>query len=205
MATTDPYDLNDPIFFSSPGAWRAWLEGHHEHESEVLVGFYKKASGRATMTWSQSVEEALCFGWIDGVRRRIDEHSHSIRFTPRKPRSTWSAVNIANAERLIAPRRMRPAGLRAFRARTEERSRVYAFEQGAVELPDDAERQLRADPPAWSYWQSRPPGYRRVAAWWVISAKRPETRARRLATLIEDCAAGRLIRSQRRPTGARSR
>jgi uncharacterized protein YdeI (YjbR/CyaY-like superfamily) len=193
--------VSDAIFFSSPGAWRAWLEEHHEHESEVLVGFYKTASGRATMTWSQSVDEALCFGWIDGVRRRIDEHSHSIRFTPRKPRSTWSAVNIEKAERLIAERRMRPAGLRAFNARTEERSRIYAFEQGAVELPKEAERQLRADPAAWSYWQARPPGYRRVAAWWLISAKRPETRARRLATLIEDCAAGRLIRSQRPPGG----
>jgi uncharacterized protein YdeI (YjbR/CyaY-like superfamily) len=189
--------LDDPIFFSSPGAWRAWLEEHHERETEVLVGFYKKATGRAGMSWSQSVDEALCFGWIDGVRRRIDEHSHSMRFTPRKPRSTWSAVNIEKAERLIADGRMRPAGLSAFRARSEERSRIYSFEQGDVELPADALRRLRANAGAWSYWQSRPAGYRRVAAWWVISAKRPETRARRLETLIEDCAAGCLIRSQR--------
>jgi uncharacterized protein YdeI (YjbR/CyaY-like superfamily) len=189
--------LANPIFFSSPSAWRVWLEEHHEHETEILVGFYKKASGRAGMSWSQSVDEALCFGWIDGVRRRIDEHSHSIRFTPRKPRSTWSAVNIEKAERVIADGRMRPAGLRALRARSEERSRIYAFEQGDVELPADALRRLRANAAAWSYWQSRPAGYRRVAAWWVISAKRPETRARRLAILIEDCAAGRLIRSQR--------
>jgi uncharacterized protein YdeI (YjbR/CyaY-like superfamily) len=189
--------LDDPIFFSSPGAWRAWLEEHHERETEVLVGFYKKATGRAGMSWSQSVDEALCFGWIDGVRRRIDEHSHSMRFTPRKPRSTWSSVNIEKAERLIADGRMRPAGLSAFHARSEERSRIYSFEQGDVELPADALRRLRANAVAWSYWQSRPAGYRRVAAWWVISAKRPETRARRLETLIEDCAAGCLIRSQR--------
>jgi uncharacterized protein YdeI (YjbR/CyaY-like superfamily) len=191
--------MADPIFFSSPGAWRAWLEEHHEREPEVLLGLYKRASGSATMSWSEAVDEALCFGWIDGVRRRIDERSHSIRFTPRRPRSIWSAVNIEKAERLIAAGRMGPAGLRAFRARSAERSRVYSFEQGDVELPPDSLQRLRANTGAWSYWRSRPPGYRRVAAWWVISAKRAETRERRLETLIEDCAAGRLIRSQRRP------
>ncbi|HEY4452513.1 MAG TPA: YdeI/OmpD-associated family protein [Solirubrobacteraceae bacterium] len=190
--------MDDPIFFSSPGAWRAWLEAHHERESEVLVGLHKKVADPAAMSWSQAVEEALCFGWIDGVRRRIDERRHSIRFTPRRTPSTWSAVNIDKAERLIAAGRMRPAGLRAFRARSEARSRIYAFEQDAVELPPDALRRLRANADAWSFWASRPAGYRRVAAWWVISAKRAETRERRLQTLIEDCAAGRLIKSQRR-------
>jgi uncharacterized protein YdeI (YjbR/CyaY-like superfamily) len=190
--------VDDPIFFSSPGAWRAWLEAHHERESEVLVGLHKKVADPAAMSWSQAVEEALCFGWIDGVRRRIDERRHSIRFTPRRTPSTWSAVNIDKAERLIAAGRMRPAGLRAFRARSEARSRIYAFEQDAVELPPDALRRLRANADAWSFWASRPAGYRRVAAWWVISAKRAETRERRLQTLIEDCAAGRLIKSQRR-------
>lgn len=193
--------LDDPIFFSSADAWRAWLEEHHERESEVFVGLHKKVVDRAAMSWSEAVDEALCFGWIDGVRRRIDERSHSIRFTPRRPRSTWSAVNIDKAERLTAAGRMRPAGLRAFRARSEERSRIYAFEQGAVELPPDALRRLRANAGAWSFWASRPPGYRRLAAWWVISAKRAETRERRLQTLIEDCAAGRLIRSQRPRAG----
>jgi uncharacterized protein YdeI (YjbR/CyaY-like superfamily) len=149
------------------------------------------------MSWAEAVEEALCVGWIDGVRRRVDEHSHSIRFTPRRPRSTWSAVNIANAERLIAEGRMLAAGRRAFAARQEERSRIYSFEQGDVELPSEALARLRADPDAWRYWQSRPPGYRRIAAWWVVSAKRPETRARRLQTLIADCAAGQPIKSQR--------
>jgi uncharacterized protein YdeI (YjbR/CyaY-like superfamily) len=190
--------MSKPIFFASPEQWRAWLEENHEREPEVLVGLYRKASARPTMSWAESVEEALCFGWIDGVRRRVDEVSHSIRFTPRKPRSIWSAANIEKAERLIAEGRMRPAGLRAFAARSEERSRVYSFEQKDVRLPAEAQDRLRANPAAWDYWRSRPPGYRRIAAWWVISAKRADTRERRLATLIEDCAAGRLIKSQRR-------
>jgi uncharacterized protein YdeI (YjbR/CyaY-like superfamily) len=185
--------------FFTPGEWRAWLAEHHESDTEVLVGFFKKATGRQRMTWSESVDEALCFGWIDGVRRRIDDDGHSIRFTPRKARSTWSAVNIDKAQTLIAEGRMAPAGLRAYEARSEDNSRIYAFEQGNVELPAEAERQLRANEDAWRYWESRPAGYRRIATWWVISAQRPETRTRRLATLIEDCAAGRLIKSQRRP------
>jgi uncharacterized protein YdeI (YjbR/CyaY-like superfamily) len=193
--------MTEPIFFSSPQDWRAWLADHHDSRSELLVGLFKKSSGMATMTWSQAVDEALCFGWIDGVRRRVDEQRHSIRFTPRKSRSTWSAVNIEKANSLIAEGRMQAAGRRAFEARSEERSRIYAFEQKHVELPSPALARLKADPAAWSYWQSRPPGYRRIAAWWVISAKRAETRERRLVTLIEDCAAGRLIRSQRRSGG----
>src|ERR1700686_3294608 len=189
--------MSTPIFFPGAGDWRRWLAEYHHHESEVLVGLYKKASGRGGMSWSEAVDEALCFGWIDGVRRRVDELSHSIRFTPRKARSTWSAVNIAKAEQLIVDGRMQPAGLRAFQARTEENSRIYSFEQGEVELPPQALRRLQANAQAWSYWNERPPSYRRVAAWWVVSAKRSETRERRLATLIEDCAAGRLIKSQR--------
>ncbi|HEY4996850.1 MAG TPA: YdeI/OmpD-associated family protein [Solirubrobacteraceae bacterium] len=193
--------MSAPIFFPTPGDWRKWLAEHHLSKREVLVGLYKKASGRGGMSWSEAVDQALCFGWIDGVRRGVDEHSHSIRFTPRKPRSTWSAVNIAKAERLIAEGRMQAAGLRAFQARSEENSRIYAFEQGEVELPPAALARLQANAAAWSYWSARPPGYRRIAAWWVISAKRSETRERRLATLIEDCAAGRLIKSQRRNDG----
>ncbi len=192
--------MNEPIYFSSPADWRAWLSEHHRSRTELLVGLFKKASGRAGMSWSQAVDEALCFGWIDGVRRRVDDQTHSIRFTPRKARSTWSAVNIEKAQKLIAEGRMQPAGLRAFQARTEENSRIYAFEQKNVQLPADALARLQQNAVAWSYWQARPAGYKRIAAWWVISAKRPETRERRLATLIEDCAAGRLIRSQRRPS-----
>jgi len=190
---------SSPLFFPSPGDWRAWLAEHHERETEVLLGLYKKASGRGGMSWSEAVDEAVCFGWIDGVRRRVDELSHSIRFTPRKARSTWSAVNIEKAERLIAAGLMQPAGLRAYQARSEENSRIYSFEQGEVELPPEALVRLQANARAWAYWCARPAGYKRLAAWWVISAKRSETRERRLQTLIEDCAAGRLIKSQRRP------
>ena len=164
-----------------------------------MVGYYKKGTGRQGLSWPHAVDQALCFGWIDGVVRRIDDERHCQRFTPRRPRSTWSAVNIAKAERLIAEGQMTPAGLRAFEARTEENSRIYAFEQAGVELPPEALGRLRADRAAWVFWEARPAGYRRTAAWWVISAKRAETRERRLATLVEDCAAGRLIKSQRRP------
>jgi uncharacterized protein YdeI (YjbR/CyaY-like superfamily) len=189
----------DPIFFASPAEWRAWLEEHHDTEDEVQVGYFKKATGRQGMTWSQAVDEALCFGWIDGVVRRIDEERHQQRFTPRRPRSTWSAVNIAKMEKLIAEGRMTDAGLRAFERRTEDNSGIYAFEQKDAKLPPEFEARLKADAAAWAYWESRPPGYRHVATWWVISAKREETRERRMATLIEDCAAGRLIKSQRPP------
>ncbi len=186
-----------PIYFASPAEWRAWLEEHHADADEVFVGFYKKHTGRQGLSWEQAVDEALCFGWIDTIVRRVDDDRHYQRFTPRKARSTWSAVNIANVERLIAEGRMEPAGLRAFEARSEDNSRVYAFEQGAVELPPEALARLRENEAAWTFWQSRPAGYRRVAAWWVVSAKRPETRERRLTTLIDDSAAGRLIKSQR--------
>ncbi len=191
----------EPIYFESPAQWRAWLEQHHASESEVQVGFYKKDTGRQGMTWSQAVDEALCFGWIDGIVRRVDDQRHQQRFTPRQAKSTWSAVNIDKVERLTAEGRMADAGLRAYAARSEENSRIYAFEQEAVELPPDALDRLRADEAAWRFWESRPAGYRRVATWWVVSAKRPETRERRLATLIEDCAAERLIKSQR-PAGS---
>lgn len=192
----------EPIYFESPAEWRAWLEQHHASETEIQVGFYKKNTGRQRMTWSQAVDEALCFGWIDGIVRRVDDERHQQRFTPRKAKSTWSAVNIDKVERLTAEGRMADAGLRAYAARSEENSRIYAFEQVAVELPPEALQRLRADEAAWTFWESRPVGYRRVASWWVVSAKRPETREKRLATLIEDCAAGRLIKSRRPPGSA---
>jgi uncharacterized protein YdeI (YjbR/CyaY-like superfamily) len=187
-----------PIFFESPADWRAWLQEHHESRTEVFVGLYKAKSRPGSMTWSQAVDEALCFGWIDGIRRGVDADRTSLRFTPRKARSTWSAVNIEKAQRLKAAGLMAPAGERAFEARTEDNSRIYSFEQENVELPAEAERRLRAKRKAWEFWESRPPGYRKIATWWLISAKREETRERRLATLVEDCAAGRLIKSQRR-------
>ena len=188
----------EPIYFASPQEWRAWLEENHADAKEALVGFYKKHTGRQGMSWAEAVDEALCFGWIDTVVRRVDDDRHYQRFTPRKANSTWSAVNIANVERLTAEGRMTDAGLRAYAARSEENSRIYAFEQSDAQLPGEALGRLRANAAAWAFWESRPAGYRKIASWWVISAKRPETREKRLATLIDDCAAGRLIKSQRR-------
>jgi uncharacterized protein YdeI (YjbR/CyaY-like superfamily) len=193
----------DPTFFAAPSEFRAWLEEHHAAESELLVGFYKKGSGRPSMTWPESVDEALCFGWIDGVRRSLGDEAYTIRFTPRKRRSIWSVVNVRRARELIEEGRMRPAGLAAFEARTEERSGVYSFEQKDQVAFDAAQAgRFQADAKAWEFFQAQPPWYRRTATWWVISAKKEETRAKRLATLIEDSAAGRPIRGlDRRPKG----
>lgn len=184
----------EPIFFATPADFRAWLEAHHATAQELLVGFYKKDSGRPSITWPESVDEALCFGWIDGVRRSLDASSYTIRFTPRKPHSTWSAVNIKRASELISLGLMRPAGLKAFEARTDDNSGIYAYEQRKTAALDEAEeQQMRANAEAWAFFQAQPPSYRRAAIWWVIGAKRAETRQKRLATLIEDSAAGRTI------------
>jgi uncharacterized protein YdeI (YjbR/CyaY-like superfamily) len=193
----------DPTFFATPPEWRAWLDAHHATEPELLVGFYKKGSGRPSITWPESVDEALCYGWIDGVRRSLGDEAYTIRFTPRKKRSVWSNVNIRRAGELIREGRMRPAGLAAFEARTGERSGIYSFEQKDQVAFDAAmEREFRADAAAWAYFQSCPPWYRRTATWWVVSAKKEETRAKRLATLIAESAAGRAIRVlDRKPKG----
>ena len=188
-----------PTFFATPGDFHRWLEEHHETEAELLVGFYKKGSGRASMTWPESVDEALCFGWIDGVRRSIDAASYSIRFTPRRRGSNWSAVNIRKVHQLAALGRMRPAGLRAFEERDRGKDEKYSFAQEKMpELSADAEAQFQANAAAWQYFHSQPPGYRKTALWWVVSAKRETTRQRRLETLIEDSAAGRRIGLLRR-------
>jgi uncharacterized protein YdeI (YjbR/CyaY-like superfamily) len=185
----------EPIFFETPSEFRAWLEAHHAEARELWVGFHKKGSGKPSITWPESVDEALCFGWIDGVRKSLGEESYVIRFTPRKTRSTWSAVNIMRMQELIAEGRARAAGLAAFGARTDDRSAIYAYEQRrTAKLEPEHERELRANPEAWAYFQSRPPSYRRTAIWWIVSAKREETRLRRLRTLIEDSAAGRTLR-----------
>jgi len=187
----------DPTFFATPAAWRAWLDEHHATEPELLVGFYKKGSGRPSITWPESVDEALCYGWIDGVRRSLGDEAYTIRFTPRKKRSVWSNVNIRRVGELTREGRMRPAGVAAFEARTGERSGVYSFEQedrDRIVFDEAQAREFRADAGAWDYFQSCPPWYRRTATWWVISAKKEETRARRLATLIAESAAGRPIR-----------
>lgn len=187
--------MPEPTFFATAAAFHRWLARHHATERELLVGFHKVGSGKPSMTWAESVDEALCFGWIDGVRRRVDDETYTIRFTPRKPGSHWSRVNVAHVERLRREGRMRPAGERAFAARDRSKTAQAAYEnREAAKLPAAAVRRLKADPAAWAYWQGETPGYRRTAAWWVIRAKREETRERRLATLIADCAAGRRIK-----------
>jgi uncharacterized protein YdeI (YjbR/CyaY-like superfamily) len=189
-----------PIYFAAPDEFRAWLEQHHAHATEVLVGFHKKGTGVPSLTWPESVDAALCYGWIDGVRRRVDDERYTIRFTPRKATSTWSAVNIDRFQALQAEGRTRPAGHAAFEARREDRSRIYSYERrDEARFEPDEERRFRANAAAWAYFEGRPPGYRRIATHWVVSARRPETRTRRLTQLIEDSANGLLIRSQRRP------
>ncbi|MFA6956332.1 MAG: YdeI/OmpD-associated family protein [Thermoanaerobaculia bacterium] len=185
---------DSPRFFENAAAFRAWLERNASREAELVVGFHKVGSGRPSMTWPESVDEALCFGWIDGVRKRIDEHSYLIRFTPRRKGSIWSAINVAKVEKLAAAGRMRPGGLAAFALRTEQKTRVYSYEQeGVLPFSDDELRSLKRSKRAWSYFEQLPPGYRRTILHWVVSAKRPETRARRFATLVESCEQGKRL------------
>ncbi|HKP57320.1 MAG TPA: YdeI/OmpD-associated family protein [Polyangiales bacterium] len=193
-----------PKFFAAPVAFRAWLEQHHESALELLVGFYKRDSGRPSMTWPESVDEALCFGWIDGVRRSLGADAYCIRFTPRRPGSIWSAINVAKVVTLSAAGKMRPKGERAFAARKPERTAVSSFErQTPAVLPDEHAALLRKNRKASAFFEAQAPWYQRAAIHWVISAKREETRERRLAQLIEDSAAGRTIAPLTRPTGAK--
>ena len=189
-----------PTFFATPARFRAWLEKHHARKAELLVGFYKRGSGRPSITWPESVDEALCFGWIDGVRHSLGAVAYSIRFTPRRPTSIWSAVNVARVAELQKQGRMAAAGLRAFAARTPERTGVYSFErhQAAKLAPRDAAR-LQANTRAAAFFEAQPPWYQRTALHWVVSAKREETRQRRLDQLIADSAARRTIGPLRRP------
>jgi uncharacterized protein YdeI (YjbR/CyaY-like superfamily) len=184
--------VTDAIYFESPEQFRAWLEEHHATATEVWVGYWKKHTGKDSLTWSQAVDEALCFGWIDGVLRRVDDERHIQRFTARKPTSNWSAVNIAKVVQLRAEGRMRPAGEAAFALRRDEKSGVYSYEQRHLAaFEHEQEERFRANAAAWEYWSAAPAGYRKMATWWVTSAKKPETRERRLTTLIEESAAGR--------------
>lgn len=188
----------DALFFESPAAWREWLAANHDTAAELWVGYYKKATGRPSITWPESVDQALCFGWIDGVRRRIDDESYMIRFTPRREGSTWSLVNTSRALELIQEGLMHPAGLAAFEVRDPGRTEEYSYERRSQKLDEAYETEFRADAAAWAYWEAQPPHYRRGAAHWVMSAKREETRQKRLATLIADSAAGRWIALYRR-------
>jgi uncharacterized protein YdeI (YjbR/CyaY-like superfamily) len=182
-----------PSFFKSAAAFHAWLARHHGSETELLVGFHKVATGKATMTYREALDEALAFGWIDGVRRRLDEESYTIRFTPRKPTSIWSAVNIKRVKELTAAGRMMPSGLAAFAKRDERRSAIYSYERDHAELDRDARRAFSENPEALTFYAAQAPCYRRTTAHWLMSAKRPETRARRLRTLIDYSARGERI------------
>jgi uncharacterized protein YdeI (YjbR/CyaY-like superfamily) len=180
-----------PKFFKTPSVFRNWLAAHHAKSKELWVGFYKKNSGKPSITWPESVEEALCFGWIDGIRKSIDAESYQIRFTPRQPGSIWSAVNIRNAEKLIEQKRMEPAGLKAYQARKENRSGIYSYEQRSPELIEPYLGKLKRNKAAWNFFQAQPPSYRKIMNWWVTSAKQEETRLKRLDKLIEESAQGR--------------
>lgn len=187
--------MNAPEFFAESKDFRKWLQTHSGSAKELLVGFHKVDSGRPSMSWSESVDAALCFGWIDGVRKRIDDASYTIRFTPRKSGSIWSAVNIAKMEKLREAGLMTPAGEAAFAKRTEARSRVYSHEQEeTAELDADELRLFKKDNAAWEFFEKTPPGYKKVMLHWVTSAKKPETRAARFGKLVEACAVGVRLR-----------
>ena len=187
--------MASPRLFETASAFRAWLQVNASTASELLVGYHKVATGRPSMSWSESVDEALCFGWIDGVRKRIDENTYSIRFTPRKATSIWSAINIAKFERLREQARMTPAGEKAFASRTEAKSVVYAYEQeSTAELSTEEVRFFKRQKAAWLFFGATPPSYKKVILHWVTTAKRSETRTSRFAKLVEACAAGQRLR-----------
>lgn len=185
-------------YFETPADFRAWLTARSDDAGELWVGYWKKATGRQSVTWEETVDEALCFGWIDGIRKRVDDEAYTVRFTPRRPRSVWSNRNLERFAVLTSEGRIEPAGQAAFDRRTAARTGVYSFEQQTPrELSEPYLAKLRAHGAAWDDWEGRPPGYRRRAAHWVMSAKREETRERRMATLIEDLAAGRKVKPLR--------
>ena len=188
-----------PTFFQTPAEFREWLEEHHATTGELWVGYYKTDSGKPSITWPESVDEALCFGWIDGVRKSIDDVSYKIRFSPRRPRSIWSSVNIKRARALIQEGLVRPAGLEAYRARRENRSGVYSYEQRRAELEAPYDRHLRKNKAAWEFFQAQPPSYRKAVSWWIVCAKREETRLKRLRELMACSARGERLPALRRP------
>ena len=182
------------IVFADRAAMRAWLEAHHDTGGEAWVGLYRKGVAKAAISYADAVEVGLAFGWIDGISYGIDEELRAQRFTPRRRDSIWSDVNVERMQRLIDAGEAHPAGIAAFEARTADRTGVYSHENAPRKLSPAYESRLRANETAWTYWQEQSPSYRRGASHWILSAKREETRERRLATLIEDCAAGRWIK-----------
>jgi len=181
-----------PTFFPRPAAFRAWLKKHHKTAPELIVGFYKKDSGKPSITWPEAVDEALCFGWIDGVRKSVGADAYTIRLTPRRPGSNWSAINIAKVAELTKQKRMQLAGVAAFAKRTEAKSRIYSYEQiGTPPFPPALEKRFKAKKKAWDFFWRQPPGYRKQFTRWVSGAKQEETRFRRLDKLMAACESGR--------------
>lgn len=190
----------NPKFFKTPSDWRKWLERNHNKAEELWVGFYKKDSGKPSLTWPESVDGALCFGWIDGLRKSIDDVSYMIRFTPRRPKSIWSAINLKRVEELTKQGLMHESGLKVYQARDPEKSGQYSFEQEKPQqLYEAYEKKLRANKRAWKFFQAQPPWYQRTSSFWIMSAKQEETRLRRLAILIDDSAHERSIGPLKRP------
>jgi uncharacterized protein YdeI (YjbR/CyaY-like superfamily) len=183
-----------PKFFRTPAAFRSWLAKYHGSAAELLVGFHKKGSGRPSLTWPESVDQALCFGWIDGIRKRIDDDSYTIRFSPRRKGSIWSAVNIKRVGELTTLDLMKPAGMEAFARKQLNRSGIYAYEQRSATLPPPLAALMRKNKAASAFFDAQPPWYRKTIVWWVVSAKKEETRVKRLSTLIEASANGRRLR-----------
>ena len=195
--------LPEPLFLPTPAEFRAWLEEHHTSAAELWVGFRKKGSGRPSLTWPESVDEALCFGWIDGLRKSVDAESYTIRFTPRRAGSTWSAINVARMAELTAAGRVRPAGREAFAERSAARTGIYSYEnRKAARLDGALLRRFRAQARAWRHFQAQPAWYRGTATWWIVSAKKQETRLRRLEKLIAASARGEPIAELKRPARA---
>ena len=178
-------------FFPSPSAFRKWLEANHAKAQELWVGYYKRDSGKPSITWPESVDQALCFGWIDGIRKSLDDVSYTIRFSPRRSGSTWSVVNIKRVQELEKTGLMQPAGLKAFEARREYRSGIYSYEQRPDQLPDPYAKILQKNKAAWNFLQSQPPSFRRATAWFVLSAKKEETRLKRLERIIASYSQGK--------------
>jgi uncharacterized protein YdeI (YjbR/CyaY-like superfamily) len=186
--------MSEPRFFRSPAEWRKWLEKNHDTATEQIVGFHKATSGRKGLTRSEALDEALCFGWIDGVAGSLGDHAWHIRFTPRQKRSVWSDINIKRVEELKAEGRMAPAGLAAYERRDPKLQKRYSLENRHVRLDPGYEARFRSNPAAWAWFEAKPKSYRHPAIWWVMSAVKAETRERRLATLIADSEAGRTIK-----------
>jgi uncharacterized protein YdeI (YjbR/CyaY-like superfamily) len=184
-------------FFKTPAEFRKWLAKNHATAAELWVGFYKRDSGKPSITWPESVDEVLCVGWIDGIRKNLDETSYTIRFTARRTGSIWSAVNIKRVNELIELGRMKAAGLNAFEKRREDRSRRYSYEQQGAKLGGEYEEKLKANAKAWEFFKAQPPGYQKIIGWWVMSAKKAETRLRRLERLIAESASNRKIDSMK--------